>query len=67
MGVSAIFRTDYRIKRKIQGYQEWDIQLIKMQNESTTTVIDTAATTVTANNNNTLLLLLLFLLIPLLL
>ena len=58
---SIIFGTDYRIKRKLLGRHEWDIQLTRRQNVPTTTAINTAANT---NDNKTLLLLLLFLLLP---
>ena len=43
------FRTLYRIKKKLPGYHEWDVQLTKRQNVCAATAIDNAATT---NNKN---------------
>ena len=52
--ISPIFLETCRIKRKLQGHHEFDVQLTKRQNVPATTAINTAATTVNTTNSNIL-------------
>ena len=61
---SNIFGTAFRVKIKIPGHHERDVQLTKRQAVHATTAIKTAATTVTTTTNTTQTLQLLFLLPP---
>ena len=64
MRINDISRGAYRIKLRLRGHREGDLELSKRQHLHTTTIINTAVTT---TNNKTLLLQLLLLLITLLL
>jgi hypothetical protein len=56
---SCIFGTAYRMKLKLPGHHDGDVQLTKRQHVYTKTAISTTATAVTTTTITTLLLLLL--------